>query len=143
VAHECRGAAPDISLIDVLIMNRPSAKDHPGSLAYSLPFAKSGFRVVVFYDRVVQSTIAPSPALLGHVIAHEVGHMLMGTLSHAPDGVMVAHWSQNDMIVMSGRTLRFTASDIEMIDNRWLTQRSTCGSGDVLIAGRRIHSPRN
>jgi hypothetical protein len=33
--------------------------------------------------------------LLGRAIAHEVGHLLLGTADHAPDGLMRAAWSQH------------------------------------------------
>jgi hypothetical protein len=29
---------------------------------------------------------------LGHVMAHEVGHLLLGTSSHTPTGLMIADW---------------------------------------------------
>jgi hypothetical protein len=34
-------------------------------------------------------------ALLGRAVAHEIGHLLMGTSSHASAGLMRATWSQN------------------------------------------------
>jgi len=34
------------------------------------------------------------PLILGNVIAHEVGHLLLGTNSHSPAGIMCANWDQ-------------------------------------------------
>ena len=58
----------------------------------------------VFYDRVrsFASTIAltasfpplAEPAVLGHVIAHELGHVMF--LSHSSAGIMRARWNANE-----------------------------------------------
>jgi hypothetical protein len=37
------------------------------------------------------------PTLLGHVIAHELGHLLMATTSHATHGLMRAVWSPAEL----------------------------------------------
>jgi len=48
--HECSIQAVDISDIDIQIQDRSQPDDHPGALAYSLPFNKAGNRVVIFYE---------------------------------------------------------------------------------------------
>lgn len=48
----------------------------------------------VFYGRVekeVKNSACSAEALLGHVIAHEVAHLLLGK-GHAPLGLMCAKW---------------------------------------------------
>src|SRR5262249_31066858 len=35
--------------------------------------------------------------VLGHAVAHEIGHLLMGTNSHAPRGLMRAGWRTNEL----------------------------------------------
>jgi hypothetical protein len=122
----CSSRAVDVSVIDILIQQRTRASDHPGALAYSMPFAKSGFRVVVFYDRVVAAISPSSPHLLGHVIAHEVGHMVIGTSAHSPQGLMTAHWSGNELDSMQIHPIWFTADDATMIHRRIDQQREHC-----------------
>lgn len=121
----CSSQAPDVSDIEILILDASSPSDHPGALGYSLPFARTGYRVVIFYDRVRLATAKPNPELLGHVIAHEVGHMLMGTLDHAPGGVMRARWTQWEIAGMQMHPLHFTASDLDTISRR-LTAGNQC-----------------
>ena len=48
-----------------------------------------------------------SGLLLGFVMAHELGHLLLGP-GHTPEGVMQAAWSQKQMDALRQRRLRFT-----------------------------------
>jgi hypothetical protein len=123
---ECTDQAVDVSDISILIQDRTATNDHPGALAYAMPFAPTGFRVVIFYDRVLFTTDRPSAELLGHVIAHEVGHMLIGTVSHAPAGVMKARWTVQELAVMRSHPLPFASSDTAMIARRFSLQRLSC-----------------
>jgi hypothetical protein len=44
--------------------------------------------------------------LLGCVIAHELGHLLLGP-GHVPGGIMQAHWSGNELQSLRQRRLKF------------------------------------
>ena len=49
----------------------------------------------IFADRIGQTALqylAKFERALGHAMAHEVGHLLLGTHSHAPAGLMTANW---------------------------------------------------
>ena len=123
---QCAGPTVDVRDIEIQLLDRTPVRDHPDALGYSLPFAKSGVRVVIFYDRVAAWTQKPSPELLGHVIAHEVGHMLMGTFSHAATGLMRAHWTGGEMSELQHHPLHFTASDMDFIGRRLQQQYLSC-----------------
>jgi hypothetical protein len=49
---------------------------------------------------------ADGGALLGFVMAHELGHLLLGP-GHTPDGVMQAAWGQKQMDALRRRWLKF------------------------------------
>jgi hypothetical protein len=54
----------------------------------------------VFYDRVeelARGGYASTSVILGHAIAHELGHLLLGSQSHSPIGLMRAKWSRQDL----------------------------------------------
>jgi hypothetical protein len=53
--------------------------------------------------------------VLGHVIAHEVTHILQGVLRHSESGVMKARWSNADYQEMTWKPLRFTDEDVVLI----------------------------
>jgi hypothetical protein len=80
---------------------------YPGVLAYSMPY--QGTRIVVFYDRLLNTVTGSQPSfLLGHVLAHEVTHLLQGISRHSASGIMKAKWEARDYVEMRWNTLRFT-----------------------------------
>jgi len=65
----------------------------------------------VFYDRVEElANGGPASAgvLLGHAVAHEIGHLLLGSDSHASFGLMRGRWSRSDLSLASHGKLLFS-----------------------------------
>lgn len=90
------------------------ASSHPGALAYAHEF--EGVHIVVFYDRLQSmATRELRPTLLGHVLAHEITHILEGVDHHSPEGIMKAHWTSEDIAKMAYRPLPFNPLDVELI----------------------------
>lgn len=54
-----------------------------------------------------QNHVVPS-VILGHAMAHELGHLLLGTNSHSPTGIMRAHWTSEDLANATGGHFLFT-----------------------------------
>lgn len=46
---------------------------------------------------IAQQASADLPTLLGRAIAHEIGHLLLGTSDHPREGLMRAHWLQDEI----------------------------------------------
>jgi Zn-dependent protease with chaperone function len=132
----CARLTADISVIDLDILDSTSAENHPGALGYSLPFQRSGVRIVVFSDRVL--AMRSGPNLLGHVIAHEVGHILMGTLAHAESGVMRAHWNAGDLAAIGYGSLAFTPVEAEMIAQNLDWQRKGCAANRIPVESEAV-----
>jgi hypothetical protein len=59
------------------------------------------------------------PRLLGHIVAHEITHVLQGVPHHSSEGVMKAGWDGYDFVEMIFRPLRFTPEDVELIRARF------------------------
>ena len=74
------------------------------SLGYSLvPKNTRAVLATVFGNRVTavaQRLHLDRATLLGQTIAHEVGHLLLGTSDHVADGLMRGHW--NDAALLRG-----------------------------------------
>ena len=65
----------------------------------------------VFYDRVAELHADWNVGLadiLGNVMAHELGHLLLGSNSHAGAGIMRAHWQGEELRRVSRSGLWFT-----------------------------------
>jgi hypothetical protein len=74
----------------------------PGSLGYSVVDMRSGTGTLatVFADRIASAarrTRIGMPLLLGRAIAHEIGHLLLGTSRHSASGLMRALWSDQEL----------------------------------------------
>ncbi len=66
--------------------------------------------------RVAQDAGSDVAVLLGRVIAHEIGHLMMHTPAHAPHGVMRANWTRHEIRHGSAIDWKFTAEDIAAMD---------------------------
>jgi hypothetical protein len=85
-----------------------------------------GMHITVLYNRLAWSLAKPglTPALLAHVLVHEITHILEGVGRHSGTGVMKANWSSSDYYEMQTKTLQFAPEDIELI-RRGLANRNT------------------
>ena len=63
--------------------------------------------------------------LLGHVAAHEAGHLLLGTNSHAPRGIMRAVWEGEELASASKGALFFSGSESRQMKKRLAMKAST------------------
>jgi len=70
-----------------------------------------GCSAYIFYrdlpELAVDAGVSESQ-LLGHILAHEIGHLLLGSNSHAAAGVMRAQWGPEDFRTMAESLLIFT-----------------------------------
>lgn len=118
--------------IQIELSESAAASDRPGALAYAHPF--DGVHIMVFMDRV-NSFVAPPrvPYLLGHVMAHEVSHIMQGVIRHSDSGVMKACWDEKDYRRMMRQTLDFAPEDIALI-RRGLQGRAAFQSAKLTAA---------
>lgn len=122
------GPAPATEVIVELQLDaRVPESLHPGALAYASPYATSGTRIHVLCDRVLKgSSREIEGPLLGHVMAHEIAHVLSGSDRHFGEGVMKAHWNSQDCHEMIFRQLPFDKTTAEIIHEsleRWTARR--------------------
>lgn len=69
-------------------------------------------KMCVARQKLIQVSLS---RVLGHAMAHEVGHLLLGTNSHSSAGLMQADWDDAAMNRIANGALNFTAAESERI----------------------------
>jgi hypothetical protein len=122
---------------EIAIRITPGPPDpHPAAtrpLGYSLvdPAAGLGTLGTVFSDRVAWLAAAAHSrpeTLLGRAVAHEIGHLLLGTNEHSPTGLMRAVWTASDLSRNRRDDWLFTGADRTRLLN------SRIGNADARLA---------
>jgi len=116
---QTRPLATDIQLN---ILSRKMARAmmrHHSEFGAAVPVPNGfGRRASVFYHRVdelAESGGASRALLLGHVMAHEIGHLLLGVNSHSDTGLMHVPWDRAQREKAYLGTLLFTDKEAEQI----------------------------
>jgi hypothetical protein len=113
--YRTRCGLPSADSIAVLVSTGAPPGRFPGALGYTRLAER---QIEVFYDRVEHIVEAPMvPNLLGHVLAHEIAHVLEGINRHSAEGLMKAHWDHEDYERMY-QLLPFAPEDVELIRAR-------------------------
>ena len=97
--------------------------------------AGCGVYAKVYYQNLVASRDGLGLSegdMLGFVIAHELGHLLLGSNSHSTTGVMQAHWSATTLHEAAHNSLFFTSHQAAT-----LRARLTPASPVILAASSR------
>jgi hypothetical protein len=102
---------------DIHVIITPDLMEWAGSsamgVAMTAPPPNRGKLAYVSYARATR--LLPHPRgveltlgeLLGHGIAHEIGHLLLGTNSHSPSGLMSARWNREQLKLAACGQLTF------------------------------------
>jgi hypothetical protein len=122
--------APTLEEMDLILRILPQARTTLASrsaLGEALPchLEKDGCIASVFFNRVKEFTDRIGISLhlvLGHAMAHELGHLLLGSNSHSSWGLMRAVWSPRDMQRAAKGDLLFTSEQAEVIGPKVLAQ---------------------
>lgn len=74
--------------------------------------------ITVYYSRVKElaglSDVGPDE-ILGCVVAHELGHVLLGSNAHSPTGIMSAYWGEAELRLVQRNALGFLPFQKELI----------------------------
>ena len=112
-------AGPGINALEMRITVAPLGPGiTKGSLGITILDADRGNRGAVFASRVRALQAAyksriDAGRLLGCVLAHEIGHLLLNSRAHSPEGVMAAHFRHAEIYRAAQRRLTFTRADRE------------------------------
>ena len=90
------------------------------TLGSSLVDLHAGGGVLITVDPRLVATVARQAGadfsiVLGRAMAHEVGHIVIGTASHAPTGLMRALWSQRELCGNRPADWRFSNDEASLM----------------------------
>lgn len=110
----------------------PTLGEH--MLGFAVPAPGGGIYTAVVYDRVrrmARARLASEAEILGCAIAHEVGHLLLGSEPHAAAGLMRAEWNPAELKLASVEQLRFTPRQAALMSAE-LDRRASAVPSDSL-----------
>jgi hypothetical protein len=84
----------------------------------ALPFKDGGIHASVFYrhsKEFARGGAASLEQVLGHIFAHEIGHLLLWSNAHSPRGIMQGSWSRDALISIAKGYLTFTTEEAQTI----------------------------
>jgi len=109
-----------------------------GTTSLGVALSDTGIYASVFYQRVdefAKEGIATHSQILGHAIAHEIGHLLLDLRGHATFGIMRGQWSAQDLRSASMGALLFSSRESALIrDAATRRMRGESPSGWIQIA---------
>jgi len=80
-----------------------------------------GHQADVFFDgisRLHQQSEVDVATILGHIAAHEIGHLLLGLNSHSLSGLMRASWTRDELLTAARGDLRFSKGQSDLMRAR-------------------------
>jgi hypothetical protein len=80
-----------------------------------------GLYTDVFFDRaqeLCRELKVSLPELVGHIIAHEIGHLLLGLNAHSLAGIMRARWERTEVEQAGRGTLLFSTQQARRMQAR-------------------------
>jgi hypothetical protein len=93
----------------------------------------SGIAIHILYYRVLAFPEKLAPSLLGHVMAHEMTHVLEGVARHSDEGLMKAVWDSHDNDQMKSGVLPFAPIDARLVTAHF-AQRAPVAVAQVAAA---------
>jgi hypothetical protein len=110
----------DFSLRVITAKDADLVSSHHEALGQALECAAGevGCSAYVFYRDVLalaRQGDAAEYQLLGHALAHEIGHLLLGPNSHSAAGIMRGKWNERDLQAIARAYLFFTDAQSEQL----------------------------
>ena len=113
-----------VNAFDVLLTASPADRVLASRFRLGVSFVVPGEPsryAKIFLPRVEQfasSIDVPVPTVLGYAIAHEIGHLLTGHITHSPTGIMKAMWDGDDRRFLNSSRLAFHPQEVRVMRER-------------------------
>jgi hypothetical protein len=104
--------------LDLRIVAGVLSGDERTTVGVATPSGEGAGYLTVFYPRVLEFAkegIATRQQILSHVIAHEIGHQLLGSKPHAAFGIMRGQWDVHDLRAAAMGALLFSSREAALM----------------------------
>jgi hypothetical protein len=113
----------------------------PGVFGVSFLAHDAGAYADVFFDpierlRQVRKEISLGE-ILGYVMAHELGHLLLGSNAHSREGIMQAHWESQQLHSVTRGQLLFTPAQAAKMRSKIASLQKMSQESVILAAANR------
>jgi hypothetical protein len=95
----------------------------------------------IFWNRVeeqAQRLNVAAPRFLAHTVAHELGHLLLGSNSHSPVGIMTARWDAPTVTRIRQEGLYFHGQQSELMRSEMSKRKGQ----PMIVENAMLSSPR-
>jgi hypothetical protein len=137
----CRKAIFPTYFQQRIVSPQPGLSESSFGVSYLSPEG-IGCYSYIFYARIAEQhrrNEQNAAVLLGHVMAHEIAHLLLGTNSHSPSGIMRAHWYYQELASADKGLLLFTPNQARAMTERLRQSMKNPGNTSLLgISGTEI-----
>jgi hypothetical protein len=114
----CRVDEPSMLVLRI-VAHPASGSVSPNALGFAVAQQGDSTYASVFRDRVLALVGHGGPCseaeLLGHAMAHELGHLLLGTSAHSSYGLMAGRWRATDLDRASVGFLLFSPAEAALM----------------------------
>jgi len=131
------GFSPTVLFVRILPRSMAKLLDLPHkSCGVAAPSSNGGFGAHAFVSVPCVQELAISrgarlETILGYMLAHEMGHLILGPGSHSQEGVMYGHWGREQVEGAIWARLRFTLREAKAIQAQVLKRVGAERAGQV------------
>ena len=135
----CDGPIPKGGLVVRIVPHARTLSE--GIFGVSFVANDTGTYADVFFDPIQQlRALNKEPslaAILGDVMAHELGHLLLGSNAHSQEGIMKAHWQPTQLHSVAKGQMQFTPEQASKMRTKIAVHQSDSQQTSVLEAAGR------
>jgi hypothetical protein len=125
------GCAPRLHVLVLAERSFRAANPHPDAHGYTASGVGAPAAAIISFQRIERTAarcgVAPV-VLFGHVMAHELGHLLLGRESRGGAALMKEAWGSSELVRLAQRTLRFSPAERRRLRAR-IEQRALATAG--------------
>ena len=100
--------------LNARVVRHPPPNHRNRTLGFSLPFATQGVHITLYLANIAEAARGANMSLvelLGAAMAHEIGHVLLGSSHHSLRGIMRDQWGKEEYRLGRTGRLRFSPDE--------------------------------